>query len=201
MNIKNLTVILAAMTTFIVAPQLTFAQADAKKPDPYTQMLDYSRPGANHELLRPLTGVWKFHDVQRAFVKGTLTRKPIYNGRFYTVEITGGKLSVPIGDGKMIEELYSSQQTEGYDNARQKFVMTSINNHIGSDIQFQTGTYDPATHEFTYYGESELIKGEIKKDKRVLKIIDANHYTETYYEVNDGKPEKVRELDYEKTSD
>lgn len=101
----------------------------------------------------------------------------------------------------MKEEFYSSQQTEGYDNVRQKFVMTSINNHTGSDIQFQTGTYDPATQQFTYYGESELIRGEIKKDKRVLKIIDATHYTEIYYEIKDGKDEKVRELDYEKTGD
>ncbi|NVM66877.1 hypothetical protein FHW88_005195 [Mucilaginibacter sp. SG538B] len=82
------------------------------------------------------------------------------------------------------------------DNVRQKFVMTSINNHIESDIQFQTGTYDPTTQEFTFYGKSELIRGEVKKDKRILKIIDATHYSETYYEINDGKSEKVRELDF-----
>ena len=103
----------------------------------YKKMLDFSRPGSNHVLLGNLSGTWKFQDAKLSFVKGTLIRKSIYNGRFYTVEIKGGKLQVPVKDGKMKEENYQGMQIEGYDNGKMKFVVASINNHIGSDIEMQ----------------------------------------------------------------
>jgi len=167
----------------------------------FRQMLDYSRPGSNHALLGSLSGTWNFQDAKLSFVKGTLTRKPIYDGRFYLVEITGEKLQVPVADGKMKEENYQGMQMEGYDNGRMKFVMTSINNHIGSDIEMQMGTYDPTKKSFTYDWASELVAGMKKQNRRVLKIIDNNHYTEEYYEYQTGAEVKVRQLDYTKVKE
>jgi len=161
-------------------------------------MLDFSRPGSNHELLSNLSGTWSFQDVKRSFVKGTLTRKPIYNGRFYTVEITGGKLQVPVADGKMKEENYQGRQTEGYDNGRKQFFTTSINNHIGSAIEIQVGSYDATTKSFTYEWTSEFIPGMKKQNQRVLRIRDNQHYSEEYYEEYQGTKVKVRELNYTK---
>jgi len=42
----------------------------------------------------------------------------------------------------MKEEPYQSMQLEGYDNPRKEFITTSVNNHIGSDVQYQVGRYD-----------------------------------------------------------
>lgn len=173
-----------------------FAQGGGQK---MTQMLDNSRPGSNHALLSQLAGTWSFQDAKLSFVKGTLTRTPIFDGRFYSVEITGGRLQLPVADGKMKEDNYKSMQTEGFDNPRMKFVTTSINNHIGSDIEIQTGSYDENKKQFTYVWESELLKGQIVKNQRVLQIIDSNHYIESYYEQRSGKYVKVRELDYTKS--
>lgn len=106
------------------------------------QMLDYSRPGNLHAILDQLAGTWNFMDPKRPFIKGTLIRKPIYDGRFYTVEITGGKLPLPVRDGKMKDGNYQNLQIEGYDNPKAKFVTTSINNHIGSNIEMQIGSFD-----------------------------------------------------------
>ncbi len=175
--------------------------AQQKDDEEMNQMLDYSRPGKNHALLNQIAGTWNFQDAKLAFVKGTLVRKPIYDGRFYQVEITGGKLPLPIADGKMKEDNYRGMQIEGYDNARMKFYTTSINNHIGSDIEMQIGSYDSAKKEFTYTSESELIKGQPKKNKKVIKILDNNHYIEIYYELQSGQYIKVRELDYSKSGD
>jgi hypothetical protein len=100
---------------------------------------------------------------------------------------------------KMKEDLYRSRELEGYDNTRMKFYTTSINNHIGSDIQMQIGRYDAAKKEFTYEWESELIKGQPKKNRRIVKILDSSHYIETYYEQQSGQYVKVRELDYTKS--
>lgn len=183
-------------------PSKATAPGNAKNGnDAMSKMLDYSRPGSNHAILNQLAGTWSFQDAKLSFVKGTLIRKPIYNSRFYRVEITGGKLQVPVAEGQMKEENYQSMQIEGYDNPKMKFVTTSINNHIGSDIQLQTGTYDTAKKEFTYEWDSELIKGEVKKNRRVLKIVDKDHYIEEYYELKDGSYVKVRELDYTRSAD
>lgn len=177
----------------------TYAQTSSKaKNDTLTLMIELSRPNNNHQILEALSGNWQFQDARLSFVKGTLTRKPVYDGRFYEVNITGGVLQVPVADGKMKSDNYKSMQLEGYDNGQKLYVTTSVNNHIGSDIQFQTGTYDASSHSFTYYWESELLPGNKVYNKRNLKVVDATHYTEEYFEKRNGTFVKVRELDYTK---
>lgn len=161
-----------------------------------TKMLDYSRPGTAHELLGQLSGNWKFQDAKLAFVKGTLVRKAIFNGRFYSVEITGGKLQVPIAGGQMKEENYQCLQTEGFDNIRNKYFTTSVNNHIGTEIQYQSGSYDSAKKQLIYEWESETLPGKKIVNRRVITMTDNDHYTEEYFELQAGKLVKVRELDY-----
>jgi len=177
--------------------QYAIAQAP-KQSDTMTKLLDYSRPGPAHSNLEKLAGTWSFQDAKLSFVKGTLLRKPIYNGRFFSVEMTGGKLPVPVAGGKMKEEFYQSMQIEGFDNPKMKYITTSINNHIGSDIQMQTGTFDPAMNAFIYEWDDELIPGQAKKNRRVLTITDENHYKEEFFEMQGNKFVKVRELDYAK---
>lgn len=162
------------------------------------QLLAFSRPASQHALLGKLVGTWHFQDVARSFVQGTLRRTPLYTGRFYQVDITGGKLPLPVADGKLVEAPYQSQQLEGYDNGRRQFVTTSINNHIGSDIELQTGTYEAATQSFTYEWEDELLPGQKQQHRRVLRVLDATHYAEDYYELQNGVATKVRELRYTK---
>ena len=74
--------------------------------------------------------------------------------------------------------------------------MVAINNHISSDIETLTGTYDSTTQTFTYYGESELVTGTKTKNKMVLKIIDSNHYFQEFYREKNGIETKFREVDY-----
>ncbi len=169
--------------------------------DPFAQMLDLSRPNGHHLVLGSIAGKWAFQDAKLPFVKGTIIRKPLYDGRFYMVDLVGGKLQVPIADGKMKEDNYRGLQIEGYDNGRSAFVSISINNHIGSDVEMQMGTYDSTSKTFTYFWETELIRGEKKKNKMTLKIINNNQYTEEYYEQQDGQFVKVRELNYTKLAE
>jgi hypothetical protein len=166
------------------------------KNDMMKQLLAFSAPGKQHMLLASLAGSWAFQDPQLSFVKGTISRKEVYEGRFFVVEITGGRLQIPVGGGMMKEENYQSMQIEGYDNPKAAFVTVSINNHIGSDIEMQTGTYDSSTKVFTYDWEEELIPGERTKNRRLLRIVDKDHYVEEFFEIRNDVPVKVRELDY-----
>lgn len=195
---KYIKAAIGILTFALMFHTYAFAQNTNKPSDPTAQMLVFSAPAANHLLLGQLAGNWNFHDAKLVFVKGTLSRKAIYNGRFFLVEIIGGKLKLPIENGKMIEDNYQSMQTEGYDNVRKKFIMTSINNHIGSDIQEQSGDYDPGKKQFTYTWEDLLMPATPVLNKRVLSIIDPDHYKEEYFEVSRGKETKVRELDYDR---
>jgi hypothetical protein len=196
---KVLITLCQAVFSYVTFSSAVYAQAP-KQPDTMTQLLDYSRPGTAHAQLGKLAGTWLFQDAKLAFVKGTLVRKPIYNGRFYSVEMTGGKLPVPVAEGKMKEDFYQSMQIEGFDNPKKKYISTSINNHIGSDIQMQTGTFDPAGQAFTYEWDDELIPGQAQKNRRILTIQDATHYKEEFYEMQGNAFVKVRELDYTKTT-
>ncbi|WP_439555500.1 hypothetical protein [Dyadobacter sp.] len=109
MNNSLSLVILGVLTaiTFHVNAQTTPQKdtAQSKKEEVMNQLLDYSRPGANHAILGKLAGNWAFQDKNLPFVKGTITRKPIYEGRFYLVELTGGKLQIPIANGQMKFEI------------------------------------------------------------------------------------------------
>jgi hypothetical protein len=199
--IRSNTAITAGLLCYLLIGLHATSIAQASKhTDTMQQLLEYSRPGKAHAQLAKLAGTWSFQDAKLAFVKGTLVRKPIYNGRFYSVEMTGGKLPVPVADGKMKEEFYQSMQVEGFDNPKMKYITTSINNHIGSDMQMQTGTFDPAKQAFTYEWNDELIPGQTKKNRRVLTINDANHYKEEFYEMHGNEFVKVRELDYTKNA-
>lgn len=188
---KNALIIVFAVFCFM-KPALAQEKTGNQDMD---KMLELSRPGSMHQVLKQIAGAWKFQDKKLAFVKGTLVRTSRYDDRFFDVEITGGKLKLPVSGG-MKEDSYRSFQLEGYDNARKTFVTISVNNHIGSDIQEQTGTYDPEKKQLSYEWESELLPGQKVRNRRVLTIVDADHYTEKYYAYRNNAFELIRELDY-----
>jgi len=191
------TLFFAITLTACMATGHTFGQ---DKNAVFNKMLSLSGPGKDHEALARLAGTWTFQDAKLSFVKGTLTRKPMYEGRFYTVEMTGGKLMIPVANGQMKEANYQEMQIEGFDNVRAIFTTVSVNNHIGSDIQMQSGKFDSASATFTYEWDSELLPGSPIKNRRTVTIKDAGHYVEEYFEMRGGSWVKVRELDYTRSA-
>ena len=193
MSSRSLPRLVLLVSLFVILPGVARSQ---QKNDTLTQLLDYSRPGEAHHRLAAIEGNWNFQDVKRAYVKGVLVRRAIFDGRFYSVEITGGKLPLPVANGMMKEDNYRSLQWEGYDNARKIYTATSINNHIGSEQQVQQGTYDSASHTFTYQWESALLPDYRLPNKRLVHLVDPNTYTEEYFEKRNQAWVKVRELRY-----
>lgn len=198
---KNPSFILTFILLFIGywAQSQTPTKVPANQQEAMTQLLDYSRPGPNHALLANLVGTWTFQDKTLPFVKGTVVRKSIFEGRFFEVAITGGQLQIPIADGKTKLANYQGLEIEGYDNVKKSYVTTSINNHIGSNAAQQIGQYDPQTSVIIYEWESELVPGVRQKNRKVLHLLDPDHYSEEYYEQQNGHSKKTRELLYTKT--
>ena len=182
----------------------TSLKAQSKKD---STALDYSHPGKYHQLLSALVGEWNFkgrqfsvhpnpdsNKVMREY-GGRVMRRSIMNGRFFLVNLTGGKTEIPVEDGKMIEDTVRDMTTEGYDNVKRKFVQAFVNNHIGSFIVYWEGTYDPATNTIYYVTEVEGLPGVKRKRYQHFIIHDNNHYTVEYYWERDGKKIKSNETD------
>jgi hypothetical protein len=197
-----------AITAFIMfvipVTMTTSVYAQAKKD---STALDYSHPGRYHQILAGLEGEWNFkgkqfsghsnpdsNKVVREF-GGKVVRRPVMNGRFFLVNLTGGKTQIPVQDGKMIEDTVRDMTTEGYDNVKRKFVQAFINNHIGSGIVNYEGTYDPATNTIYYVAEIEGPPGVKRKRYQHFIIHDNNHYTVEYYWERDGRKVKSNESD------
>jgi hypothetical protein len=195
---KFISIILIAFSAFITIP--TFAQ---NRND--SSALDYSHPGKYHQILAELAGEWTFNTrrfsgnpnpdsnkVVNEF-SGNFVRKSFANGRFFIVELTGGKLQIPIQDGKMKEENVQDIEIEGYDNVKRKFVFTFINNHIGSGIIYSEGSYDSTTKTISYEYEVEPVPGRKLRFRKILILDNNDHYKVEYYNERNGTMVKINE--------
>ena len=115
---------------------------------------------------------------------------------FFVDATADSKVKMPIQDGKMKEVNFQSNEIEGYDNVKNKFIRTLIFNNIGSAILFFEGTYDSTTRTITYDTEMELAPGMKTKLHIVYIFHDKDHYQyEMYYEQN-GKYIKSYEFSF-----
>src|SRR5205085_635815 len=113
---------------------------------------------------------------------GTVVRKSFANGRFFFVDATAdSKIEMPIQDGKMKEANFQSNEIEGYDNVKKKFIRTLIFNNMGSNIVFFEGSYDSTARTITYDAEMELAPGMKQKLRIVYILHDKNHYQWNFY--------------------
>lgn len=167
------------------------------------QMMEMAKLNENHKLLADLDGNWTYTikfwmnpdpNAKPEESKGTAVRKSIMNGRFSTLDVTG-KMEMPGPDGKKKEMTFVGHGIDGYDNAKQKFVGSWIDN-MGTGIMFAQGTYDPATKTFTYNSEYEAVPGMKTPIREVIKLTDNNHHTLEWYENRGGQEVKTMEITY-----
>jgi hypothetical protein len=165
------------------------------------QMMALSKLNENHKLLAQLAGTWKYDvkmwmapDAPPMLSKGTAVRKPIMDGRYFVLNVTGN-MKMPAEDGKMKNFEFKGMSIEGYDNVQKKFIGTWCDN-MGTGVMMSTGTYDPATKSFTYNSEMEMMPGMKTKAREVLKVVDANHHNLEWYEDRGGQEVKTMEINY-----
>ncbi len=203
----------ALLTIAALAAALLVAPVFAEEPTPNTaapkmsdaemmaKMMELSKLSENHKLLGELAGSWT--DTVKMWMapgappvesKGTCVRKPIMGGRYFAADFAG-QMKMPGADGKMQNMEFKGRSIEGYDNAKQKFISTWIDN-MGTGIMMSEGTYDPATKTFTYTGEVEMMPGMKQKIREVVKVTDKDHHLFEWYEDRGGKEAKTMEISY-----
>jgi hypothetical protein len=168
-------------------------------------MTEMAKPGENHKMLEEGVGSWTYAvkmwmnpDAPAMESTGTSVGRSVFGGRYVITEHTG-KMQMPGADGKMSDMEFKGMATEGYDNAKKKFVASWIDN-MGTGIMHLEGTYDPATKMLTYLGEYEMMPGMKTKVRETIKLTDKNHRTFEFFEDRGGKEVKTMEINYTRKS-
>ena len=188
----------AKKTTSTTSTASTSGQPDAAE---MAKMMELAKPGENHKVLAELAGNWSY--TVKMFMapgapasesKGNATRKLTMDGRYVTGEYAG-KFKMPGADGKMKDMEFKGMSVDGYDNVKQKFVSSWIDN-MGTGIMLSEGTYDPSTKTFTFTGDYEALPGMKSKVREVIKIADKTHQSMEYYEDRGQGETKTMEINY-----
>lgn len=166
------------------------------------QMMELGKPGENHKLLADMAGSWTYTmkmmmdptTGKPSESKGTATRKAIFDGRYFTFEVSG-KFQMPGKDGKPMTMDFKGMAVEGYDNVTKKFFSSWIDN-MSTLMMNAEGTYDPATKTFTYTANCEMMPGMKTKMREVIKVVDKDHHTFEMYEDRGQGEMKSMEIAY-----
>ena len=210
MKHRNKSLYLTAALAGLAWASATFAQDAAQKPaggdeaQMMATMMEMAKPNDNHKILAAGVGSWSYKvkwwmnpSAPPMESTGTMKTRSVMDGRYFISE-HDGQMSMPGPDGKMMEMSFKGMGTEGYDNAKKKYVASWIDN-MGTGIMLMEGTYDPATKSLTYLGEEEPMPGMKMKVRQVVKTIDDNHRMIEFYEVHDGGETKTMEITYDRS--
>jgi len=180
------------------------AAQDAQKQDPgqmMATMMQLAQPGEGHKIFADAVGTWSYKvkwwmspDAPPMESSGTMKTRSVMDGRYFISEHQG-KMSMPGADGKMMDMSFQGMGTEGYDNAKKKYVASWIDN-MGTGIMLMEGTYDPAAKTLTYTGEEEPMPGMKMKIKQVVKIGDKDHRSIEFFEMHGDQEVKTMEISY-----
>ena len=192
-----------ANATGSTAAQPATATGQPNPQEMMKQMMEMSKLNENHKLLADMNGNWNYAikmwmspdpNAKPQESKGTANRKSVMGGRYVVMDVTG-KMQMPDQNGKMQDMQFKGMGVEGYDNVKQKFVSSWIDN-MGTGIQFSDGTYDPATKTLTYTSEMEMMPGMKTPVREVLKMTDKDHMLLEWYENRGGQEKKTMEIAY-----
>jgi len=177
---------------------------DAKQPgeaEMMAMMMEMAKTGENHKLLQEGVGTWSYKvkwwmspEAPPSESSGTSTARAVFDGR-YIVTDHSGKMQMPGPDGKPMDMEFKGMATEGYDNAKKKFVASWIDN-MSTGIMSMTGTYDAAAKKFTYDAEYEAMPGMVMKVRQVLTVKDKDHRMMEFFEDRGGTQVKTMEINY-----
>ena len=188
-----------AASSAVAAPAAASTQPSTEE---MQKMIELGKPGENHKLLAAMAGDWTYTmkmmmdpaTGKPSESKGAATRKAMFDGRYYSFDVTG-KIKMPGPDGKMKDMEFKGHAIEGYDNGQKKFVSSWIDS-MSTMMMNSEGTYDAATKTFTYTANCEMMPGMPVKMREVIRIVDQDHHNFEMYEDRGQGETKTIEINY-----
>lgn len=176
----------AAALLFLAVPAL--AQEEQMSPEMAAEMASwqaYMTPGEEHQKLTADAGEWRQEltfwmapGAEPEQATSTSTMESILGGRYVTEEMRGTMMGMP----------FEGLGTFGYDNAKDQYFMTWIDN-MGTGIMTGWGTAEGNKVTFTgTFVDNDT--GEEKPFRTVVTEVDADHsIMEMYVPAPDGSGE------------
>jgi len=178
----------AAAVAFVFLSAPALAQDEQMSPELAAEMASwqaYMTPGEAHQQMAQDAGEWRQEltfwmapGASPLQATATSTIETILGGRYMTEEMSGTMMGMP----------YEGRGTFGYDNAKDQYFMTWIDN-MGTGLMTGWGTAEG--NEITYTGTFvDNDTGEDKPYRTVVTEVDADHaITEMYIPAPDGSGE------------
>src|SRR5712671_7955814 len=122
--------------TSVTSPAVSAPATTAASPNEaemMKQMMELAKLNENHKLLADLAGSWSTSvkmmepGQEPSVSKGSVTFKSIMNGRYFVGDHTGS-MKMPGADGKMKDFTFKGMSIDGYDNVKQKFTSSWMDN-------------------------------------------------------------------------
>lgn len=166
----------------------TFAQSE----EDMKAWMDYATPGDMHEMMATYAGEWD--EKVTHYMPGqppmkqeaTMTLEMVMDGRYQKLDFGGDFMGMP----------FHGLSYTGYDNARQLFMNTWIDN-LGTGIMYIEGKYNPSTKTIVYRGKTTDPVAKAEMDVREdFTFVDDDHMRMVMYMVQDGKEIKTMEIDF-----
>jgi hypothetical protein len=165
---------------------------EMKQPTPeemQKMMADYMKiasPGTHHKLFDTMVG--EFTVTGKMWMGPGAQAQPLDPGVQKGELILGGRYLRTTFTGQMMGMPYHSEGTMAYDNFRQKYMMSYLDD-MGTTISTAAGDYDEATKTLTLLGKMDDPMAN-KKDVDIKYIYRFPDAKTTVFEMWDMSPEK-----------
>jgi len=158
----------------------------------------YMTPGEPHQHLATAAGEWRHEltmwmapDAPPTETTATSTAQPILGGRYVVEEYAGDMMGMP----------FEGRGTYGYDNAKEQYFMTWIDN-MGTGLMVGWGA--PEGNKVTYTGTyMDPMTGEEAPFRSIVTHVDDNHMIMEMYMPAPGGGGEFKSMEihsYRKTS-
>lgn len=186
--------LVAGVVVFASAPAAAQEEAATTTEQEMMQKwMEFATPGEPHQRLAEMVGDWDYEmtwwmapDAPPETSTGTMTAEMSMDGRYLIENWTGTAMGQP----------FSGRSTMGYDNFRDEYISTWIDN-MGTGIMVSRGQYDPAQDALVTTGTfDDIMTGERDKTMRgVSKRLDENTlHVEMFVPGPDGQEFKTGEI-------
>jgi len=156
------------------------------------EMLKYSMPGTQHELLKPMAGTWK------ATIKAwTGPGDPTVSvGTCENTWILGGRYLESSYKADFMGKPFEGLGLVGFDMKEKKFVNLWMDT-MSTTYMASSGEMDPSGKTLSFSGTvPDPVSGKPLPYRMVTKIIDPNQHVFSMYGAHDGKEALEMEITY-----
>lgn len=157
----------------------------------------YQTPGTAHRTMADqFVGEWEVRsefwmmpESDPQVTVSTARTTPIMGGRYLREDVTGSFMG----------REWQGMSLTGYDNALGEYTYLWIDD-MGTGMASGTGTYDPATKTYTYFGEmTDAMEQAMLRTKSVITMqSDDRHVFEMFGEAENGEWLRMMRLTYER---